>query len=87
MIDSLSNLIESHGITATMLIALCAYHFWWSKTNTKERQQLNSDHKEERNQWYEDSKMTQEKTTSVIKDNNDALNALTRVIADSNREG
>jgi hypothetical protein len=75
-----------HGPFAAMLVALCAYHFWWTKNNRKERESVRLDHKEERKAWRETHETLHKETSAVVRDNNAALRELTKVIAESNKK-
>jgi hypothetical protein len=67
-----------------MLIAVCAYHFWWTKTYRKERDTVRDEHREERTEWMNSHKSMHKEATTVVRDNNKALRELTKVIAESN---
>jgi len=80
----LIELAVKHGPFAVMLVALCAYHFWWSKQNRKDHAAAMADHQQERKEWRDSHETLQKETSSVVKENNEALRELTKVIAESN---
>lgn len=84
MINELLSLFGEHGPFAVMLVAVTGYHFWWTKAYRKERDAVRQEHIEERKEWLKSSESLQDKTTNVVKDNNEALRELTKVIAESN---
>lgn len=84
MISELLKLFDEHGAIAVMLAVVAGYHFWWTKAYRKERDAVRQEHIEERKEWRENSQTLQDKTTDVVRDNNEALRELTKVIAEGN---
>jgi hypothetical protein len=85
MADALRFAIEN-GPFAVMLFAMCGYHFWWTKAYRKERDEVRTDHKDERKEWRESHDILHKETSSVVRDNNNAMRELTKAISSTNKK-